>query len=253
MKHLSLISILILSSLAHAKTFQNSYVSFEVPDNWSCLQEGVAWTCTPTTPAESREAVIVLAAKVAGPEDNLVNFATYLKEPKKIKTHVGTPMPSQVMYAQQRALGGHTWVQAQHLGSEIQEFYTLYLATVKDQLAILVSFSAEKTRYSKYNPVFDRAIKTLKIVASQQLLFNKSRGGTEMLGIQAGAAPGVQLNPNEMVPPPAKKTGWATVIIVLALAASILGGAAYFFQGQKKKTRKSSTPAKTPSKNAKVK
>jgi hypothetical protein len=255
MKSLSLFAVLAMFSSAQAKTFQNSYVAFEVPDNWNCLQEGVAWTCIPTTSAESREAVIVLAAKVAGPEDNLTAFSSYLKEPRKIKTRVGTPMPSQVMYAQQRALGGHTWVQSQHLGSEIQEFYTLYLATVKDQLAILVSFSAEKTRYTKYNPVFDRAIKTLKIVASQELLFNKNRrGGSEVIGIQAGATPGSQLNPDDMLPPPARKSGLKPILIVLGFAALILGGLAYhlYLQSHRQKRRKSAASAKTTDRNVKA-
>src|SRR5262245_43217048 len=118
MKTWILTAALILSFGAEAKMFKNSYVTFEVPDNWKCMQEGVAWTCTPASSAESREAVIVLAAKVAGPEDNLVNFQTYLSQPKKLATKVGTPMPSQVMYAQKRMLAGSTWIQAQHLGSE---------------------------------------------------------------------------------------------------------------------------------------
>lgn len=185
-----------------AKTFQNSYVSFEVPDNWNCLQEGVAWTCTPAAAVESKEAVIVLAAKIAGPEDNINNFQTYLKQPKKITTRVGTPMPSQVMYAQPRTLAGTQWVQAQHLGSEIQEYYTLYLATVREQLAILVSFSAERNRYQVYNPIFDKAIKTLKITANQQLLFPKVKQGA------AGDVIGINVAPlatEELLPPPSRK------------------------------------------------
>ncbi len=188
----------------HAKTFQNSYVSFDLPDNWNCLQEGVAWTCTPTAAVESKEAVIVLAAKIAGPEDNINNFLAYLKQPKKITTRVGTPMPSQVMYAQPRKLAATDWVQAQHLGSEIQEYYTLYLATVKEQLAILISFSAERNRYQVYNPIFDKAIKSLKITANQQLLFPKkgANGASEAIGINV--AP---LGSDDILPPPSKKGG----------------------------------------------
>src|SRR4051812_9389886 len=91
-----------LSVSVEAKTFKNSYVSFEVPEDWSCVQEGVAWTCVAQNPVDAKEAVIVLAAKVAGPEDNMQAFLNFLKQPKKITTKVGTPMPSQVMYAQER-------------------------------------------------------------------------------------------------------------------------------------------------------
>lgn len=230
--------LLALSLHAEAKTFQNSYVAFDVPDDWTCLQEGVAWTCTPQDALRSKEAVIVLAAKVAGPEDNLTAFLNYLKQPKQITTKVGTPMPSQVMYAQQRDLAGNRWVQAQHLGSEIQEYYTLYLATVKEQLAILVSFSAERNRYQAYNPVFDKAIKTLKIVANQQLLFPKKMGGSaDMIGIQGAATP--QYLPPADLPVPARSRGVSplTIIGVLAIA---LGGALYLYsrRGKRKSKKK---------------
>lgn len=222
---IALFGLLLSLQSASAKEFKNSYISFQVPDNWTCQQEGVAWTCTPTGPVDSKEAVIVLAAKVAGPEDNLVNFLTYLNAPKKIVTKVGTPMPSQVMYARERILAQTKWIQAQHLGSEIQEFYTLYLATVKEQLAILVSFSAEKNRYAKYNPIFDTAIKSLKIVASQQLLFPKARmGSNETIGIMPAGGPG-EGGGDMLPPPPKKKTNFT---LILLIAGVIVAGAAVF-------------------------
>jgi LPXTG-motif cell wall-anchored protein len=229
------LAALLISISAEARVFKNSYVSFEVPDNWNCMQEGVAWTCTPSTPIEAREAVIVLAAKVAGPEDNLVNFHTYLGQPKKLATKVGTPMPSQVMYAQERTLAGTKWIQAQHLGSEIQQFYTLYLATVKESLAILISLSAEKSKYPKYNAVFDRAIKTLKITANNQLLFpkNKLNPTTDVIGIAAGQPGGA----DDMLPlPVAKKKSNFTFLLLLA--GLVIAGAAVFMSKKKKKNSK---------------
>lgn len=228
MKKLLVFLSLVMAFSAQAKTFQNSYVSFEVPDDWTCLQEGVAWTCTPTGVVESKEAVIVLVAKVAGPEDNLAYFQNHLKQPKRITTKVGTPMPSQVMYARERILAGNTWVQAQHLGSEVQEYYTLYLATVKQQLAILVSFSAERNRYQVYNPIFDRAIKSLRIVASQQLLFPKTQAGTgEIIGIQAQGS----FDDAMGVPVAPRKSSRLLVFIMLGFLLAIL---AYWFLIHKK-------------------
>lgn len=242
-----LVASLILLAFAlqsEAKTFQNSYISFDVPNNWNCLQEGVAWTCTPQNPTESKEAVIVLAAKVAGPEDNLGTFLNYLKQPKKVATKIGTPMPSQVMYAQQRTLASNPWIQAQHLGSEIQDYYTLYLATVKDQLAILVSFSAEKSRYQVYNPIFDRAMKTLRIVANQKLLFPKGPPGSlnETIGIQVGHNP---LSPDEVLPPPERRKTSAFMFLLLAMAALAAAVGYYFFSLKKTASNKGKSASKT--------
>lgn len=238
-----LIAALMFSLGAEAKVFQNSYVSFEVPDNWTCLQEGVAWTCTPQNAVEAKEAVIVLAAKVAGPEDNLFNFMNFLKQPKKITTRVGTPMPSTVMRAQERMLAGHKWIEAQHLGSEIQDYYTLYLATVKDQLAILVSFSSEKSKYTVYNPIFDRAVKTLKIVANNQLLFPKNQAGSQndIIGIQV---PGGPMNSEEMLPASSRASKRAKSLFVILIFALVGAAFAYIFKTQRKKIShgKSSKP-----------
>lgn len=232
MKFARALPLLAFSFAVNAKTFQNSYVAFDLPDDWACMQEGVAWTCTPQNAIQSKEAVIVLAAKVAGPEDTVPAFLSFLKQPKKITTKVGTPMPSQVMYAQQRSLAGTSWVQAQHLGSEIQEYYTLYLATVKEQLAILVSFSAERNHYQSYNPVFDRAIKTLKITANQQLLFPKrATGGGDVFGIQGAQPPKGNLTTEEMLPPTRRKSSSLLYILVLLIAAA---GGAYYFWSQRK-------------------
>jgi hypothetical protein len=220
MSKIAWVGLLAFGVNAGAKSFQNSYVSFEVPDDWACVQEGVAWTCTPVKQPEAKQAVIVMAAKVAGAEDTIPNFVNYLKQPRRITTKVGTPMPSQVMYSQTRTLAGGTWVQAQHVSSEIQDYYTLYLATVKEQLAILVSFSAEKTNYAKFNPIFDRALKTLKITADQHVLFPKGRqvNKAELVGIQA---PGADLN-SEMALNVAGKTKSSVLPAVIAGVVLVL-------------------------------
>ena len=222
-----LLCLAALSFSATAKSFQNSYVSFEVPDDWTCVQEGVAWTCTPIKQPEAKQAVIVMAAKVAGAEDTIPNFVNYLKQPRRITTKVGTPMPSQVMYSQPRTLAGGTWVQAQHVSSEIQDYYTLYLATVKEQLAILVSFSAEKNNYAKFNPIFDRALKTLKITADQHVLFPKGRqvNKAELVGIQT---PGADRNSEMALNTPVHRAnpGWLYAVGGIVVAA-ILGFIVY--------------------------
>ncbi|MGZ3723471.1 MAG: hypothetical protein ACXVA9_11100 [Bdellovibrionales bacterium] len=240
-KPLSILLLLAAGAAAHGKTFKNSYVSFEVPDNWTCLQEGVAWTCTPQNAVEAKEAVIVLAAKVAGPEDNLNNFLNFLRQPKKITTKVGTPMPSQVMSAAEQNLGGQRWIRAQHLGSEVQEYYTLYLATVKDSLAILVSFSSEKSRYTVYNPIFDKAIKTIRIVANDQLLFPKNKQGaaSDIIGIQVPAGNGQNEN---MGPPPVGRNKTAKYIFPLGLLVILGAIGAYIFSTRRKKISHGKTP-----------
>lgn len=226
-----LVCALLFSLSAHAKTFSNSFVSFSLPDDWVCVQEGVAWACSNKGPTKQNDAVIVMAAKVAAPADNLTSFKDFLGKPKSIPSKVGTPMPSTVMYAQERVLAGWKWVQAQHLGSEVQDFYSLYLATVKEGLAVLVTFSADKTKYAQFNPVFDQAMKSLKLTASNQLLFPKNSGGT---GIAVFGITGDVANPDMLPPPPGRRSRSGFWLIMLGLVAA-LGGAAYFLYKPKKR------------------
>lgn len=154
---------------ATARVFQNSYVKFELPDNWSCHQEGAAWICAPTNNTEAREAVIISTAKLAGPEDSLKSFDNYLRRPKTLIGKTKSSL-SQPLSVDQKKVGDQEWVEAVHVGSEIPNFTTHYLATVKQKLAILVSFSADQDLLKKYEPLFTRVIQSMKVDASKPLL-----------------------------------------------------------------------------------
>jgi hypothetical protein len=60
-------------------------------------------------------------------------------------------------------LGPQQWVEGLHLGSEVRDFYSLYLATKSQNLSILVSLSADKSKARKYNNVFARVVKSLRL------------------------------------------------------------------------------------------
>lgn len=51
---------------------------------------------------------------------------------------------------------------ALHLESEIPGFYTRYLATVKDGIGVLVTYSVSKNKYQEYAPQFEELVKSLK-------------------------------------------------------------------------------------------
>lgn len=160
----------LMPPLVSAKTFKNSYLALEIPDSWGCLRKGTAWICTSQNPIEAKQAVAIITAKVTAPNETPAYFENYLRQPKILNSKIGTPTPSKVMYVIKRQIEGVDWIIAQHLGSEIPNHYTLYIATVKEKIAVLVNLSADKNFYSKYQPAFDQVIKTLRIVADQKLL-----------------------------------------------------------------------------------
>ena len=69
------------------------------------------------------------------------------------------------------------------------------MATIKDQIAILVTFSAHNKLYAKHSANFEKTIQTLRVIATKDLLnrpdLGPLRGGGELLGPGSvgGAAP----------------------------------------------------------------
>ncbi|HVK61994.1 MAG TPA: hypothetical protein VM432_10605 [Bdellovibrionales bacterium] len=150
---------------AHAKIFRNAYVSFELPEKWDCVLEQTEWVCRPTDPAIARQAIIILTAKEVGPMDSLAQYTSHLQTPRTIASRTGQPMTSQILKVENRTIANHTWVDGMHRGSEVPNYITRYLATTKDRIAVLVTFSAHVLYYTKFSNDFFRAIESLRVIA----------------------------------------------------------------------------------------
>ena len=83
----------------------------------------------------------------------------------------------------------HKWLDGMHLGSEIPHYYTRYMATLKGNIAMVVTFSAHKLFYTKYSSEFFRAIKSLRVIAtrSQKVTKRELHSGKGMLGDNIGS------------------------------------------------------------------
>lgn len=179
----------LFSISVNAKTFKNSYLTFELPDSWSCQQEGTEWICSPVDSVVARDALIILSAKEAGPEDSFASYQSYLSQPRLLQNSKNIPKPSKVIHSKTRNINEQQWIEGLHLNSEIEGFYTLYLATVKQGLAVLVSLSAEKNKASQFNSAFSSAVKSIRLTTSNELLSaldeRKSQSPQEPVGIPA--------------------------------------------------------------------
>ena len=167
---LMLSSLLIAPQMAAAKVFKNNYITFELPETWACEQAGNEWICTPLDGVKARDAMIVLSAKEAGPEDSFEAYQSYLSKPRILQNNKNIPQPSKIISVQARDINSQRWIQGLHLSSEIPDFYSLYLATVKQGLAVLVSISAEKGKQAQYSPDFGKLIQSIRLTASNELL-----------------------------------------------------------------------------------
>ena len=110
-----------------------------------------------------------MAAKIRGPQDNLANYQAYLKKKKTYKLPGGRSQASEFKYAKLNPISGHQWVDALHLASEVPGFYTRYLATVKEDLGVAVTFSVASNQYARYQPVFNKMISSLRVFRKRKI------------------------------------------------------------------------------------
>jgi hypothetical protein len=171
---------------AMAAKWANQFTEFELPPGWSCTLEGAEWVCQSSDPAKKKEAIIVLAAKLKGDQDSLDQYLTYLKATKSFTSVAGKPMKSEPRYAETKNFNGQPWVDALHLESEIPGFYTRYLATVKDDIGVLITYSVAKAKFSDYRQDFDNMVNTLRV-------FRKTGEGLNVAPSQPGQPPQVTI------------------------------------------------------------
>ncbi len=160
----------IFISPVFAKTFTSQFTEFELPNGWECALEGSEWVCQSENKDRKKEAIIILAAKYRGEQDSLDQYQAYLKEAKTFQLPGGKSQVSEPKSITVRAINNQQWVDALHLASEVPGFYTRYLATVKDNLGIAVTFSVAKDHYDTYQDIFEKIVATLKV-------FDQKSGG----------------------------------------------------------------------------
>ncbi len=191
-------SFLAFSPVAWSVNYKTSYLSFDLPPNWECVPEGTEYVCASGVVKGKRDAVIVFTAKERGPSDSPSAYEQHLKMPKTIPNEKNQPAQSKVIKVVRNLIGGQEWIDGLHDSSEVFNYYTRYLATVKDNLGILVTFSAHRKSYSKYSQDFDRAIRSLvvlKIPTAAPLGNTTATGPTTGQGMGIPSLPGLDQTP----------------------------------------------------------
>ncbi|OFZ29006.1 MAG: hypothetical protein A2622_12990 [Bdellovibrionales bacterium RIFCSPHIGHO2_01_FULL_40_29] len=234
-----LLFIFTIPTLSWGRTFKNAYISFEMLDNWKCQLEQTEWVCRAEGPQESKEAVIILTAKEKGPTDTFALYQNHMNNPITTTNRAGQRLTSGVVYKSvQTRINDQPWLDALHTNSEVQNYYTRYLATIKDQIAILVTFSAHNKYYSKHSTNFNNTVKSLRVIASKDLLSRPDlgplRGSGETLGSGIGQAMPADLLATEETSGKSRK-GFLKNPIFMGLSILILALIGYVVMQMKKK------------------
>ena len=162
-------------------------------DNWKCNLEQTEWVCRSDDPQEAKEAIIILTAKEKGPTDSFAQYESHLNASINTMTRTGVALTSTMKYkARTSKINDQPWLDSLHQDSEVQNYFTRYLATIKDEIAILVTFSAHNKLYAKHSANFEKTIQSLRVIATKDLLnrpdLGPLRGSSEVLGAGVGAA-----------------------------------------------------------------
>lgn len=77
--------------------------------------------------------------------------------------HLALPLaPSTVEFVKRETIGERTWVHGRQFESEVPNYYTDYFATVDDEIAILVTFSAYRQSFQTAFERFCPSIATIR-------------------------------------------------------------------------------------------
>ncbi len=227
---------------AQATVFRNAYVSFEMPDNWKCVLEQTEWVCRSEDAGQSKEAIIILTAKEVGPMDSLDAYSNHLNTPQQVTYRNTGTTTSRIVYPPKKwQINDQTWVDGLHLGSEVPSYFTRYLATIKNKIAVLVTFSAHRNKYTDYSSAFFKAVQSLKVIATANLVNSPDqsplRSASETLSI-SGAMPG-DLDTGFGDGKVGQGSGGGTFnlkTILLIIALLLAGGGIYVFMKSREKS-----------------
>ncbi|MBK9294867.1 MAG: hypothetical protein IPM57_10590 [Oligoflexia bacterium] len=227
MKCLLGLILLLAPYSSDAKLFKNAYVQFELPAQWDCSLEGTEWVCSSKNKIDAKESIIILTAKEVGPQDSFQAYEAYLKTQKQLAGNNSKPVLSQIKSVKQRKINNHAWVDALHLSSEIPGYYTRYLATIKDRLAILVTLSAHQKYYTKYSNDYFKAVESLRVIATKDLLSQKALAPVKPVGESLGnqIAPPIPNDTGAMAPLPDEEPNSSDTFIIggIFLILAVIG------------------------------
>jgi hypothetical protein len=145
---------------ADAAEFRNSYLHFDLPSGWTCDREETEFVCDPPhVQDEKSSAVMILTAKIPGPDDGLTEYEQLLQS-----RAVALGRGSMIRAPTLADIGGTIWVDATLKGSEVPNYQTRYLATVKNGIAILFTFSAHQSAFSDLEGSAILAVQTLQVL-----------------------------------------------------------------------------------------
>lgn len=208
-----------------AKPYKAGFVRLNLPIGWNCEMEEQDYVCQPEGAAEKSEAIIVVVNKDKdNVDDTFDKYQSYLKKPREMRDLVGKKYLSKITYVRKRNIQGQTWIDSLHQGSEIPGFRTRYLATHKEKIAALVTYSIADSVYTKYSKVLDSVVGSMLISFDQNTYEKALNTKGSLLGNRKAPSrnkPVIDEKPIKTEEPAKKDNKKMLMVFILAALAGV--------------------------------
>lgn len=229
---LALLLSMSLSIVSEAKVFRNAYLAFELPEGWNCVLEATEWLCRHQDSKLSKEALIIFTAKEAGPADSLAIYEQVINTTRAVSDRSGKTTQSTVaIQSKQTRINDQVWVDGLQKGSEIPNYFTRYVVTIKDKIAVLVTFSAHTDSFVKYSAEFFKSVQSLRVIASKNLLAEAHTNAPSTSGVWNATGPqdgNMNLSSAEGFGRKKASKSNSLNIILLAIGGFVVAAGAFF-------------------------
>jgi hypothetical protein len=155
--------LLFIGISANAATFETSFLKIQIPTGWACELQNGQYLCQDQKYKKQNYALLLISAKQAASEDNLVSYQEYLSKPIERVTQDFKSLKSKVIKSGKSIRNGIEWVESLHKDSEAKGYMTRYFATTHRGLAILISLSVHEKYTDIFNRLFANTWDTLEI------------------------------------------------------------------------------------------
>lgn len=225
-------------SQAIAANFSTDFIEFQLPDAWNCSHTGPEWSCRIGDSVRRNDAMIVLIGKARGPSDTWEKYEEHLKAP--IKTKSGGM--SKLQSIKNVEFGGQKWIDAMHGDAEMPNYFTRYLATIKDDIGVVLTYSVHKNKFDQYSKQLEDMVRTMRIVRKQPVAVaqntpapSKLPGGYDLAISNTQQAPvkPIAAKGADVADRPGAGSGGQSGALAMVLLAAAAGGGFFYYKKKK--------------------
>lgn len=141
--------------------YRNAAFEFDLAPGWWCERNETEDICSPNN-EKQRPAVAIITAKYRGPQDTLDAYEAHLRTPQHVDRDDPTSPLAEIRYVRRSEIAGRSWVESLHVGSEVKNYNTYYLATTTSHVGVLVTLSVHQRFEDRYIGEFNRMMQSLK-------------------------------------------------------------------------------------------